>query len=241
MAAPVLAAEGEAPLSTPDLIAELEVILGSPGRNRLEHPLIVGIEKGELTREQIAGWIFQITSWANPTNYLFGAMYARAADEDLRRMVLDNMLEEEHGTYSGTQGHIGLFESTFSALGWTPERRATEEIKQETWALAHWFELVMTQRPFVEAVAATSFSAERINPRCFSRIEKSLRQKYGLSEAEVLSIAVHASDVEDEHGSMGPTAFARYATTVEEQNGVRFAVAHTSELLYRQWMTYIYY
>ncbi len=108
--------------------------------------MVLGLEQGSLTREQIAGWIYQITCWANPTNVLVGDMYARCPDEDLRHMLLENLTEEEHGTESGTAGHVELFARTFTELGWTEERRQSEAIKPETWALAHWFEVVMTRR-----------------------------------------------------------------------------------------------
>jgi len=141
----------------PDLIEELDEIMSQPEKNRLEHPVIKALQKGDLTRDQIAGWIYQITCWANPTNILVGAMYAKCPDDDLRIMLLENLTEEEHGTESGTAGHVELFERTFTELGWDDERRASEDIKMETWALAHWFEVVTTQRTLPESIAALSF------------------------------------------------------------------------------------
>ena len=225
-------------ISTENLIAELDEILSRPDKNRLNHPVIQALEKGALSRDQIAGWIYQITCWANPTNILIGAVYAKCPDDDLRIMLLDNLTEEEHGSESGTAGHVELFERTFSELGWDDARRAKEDVKMETWALAHWFEVVMTQRSLGEAIAAVSFSAERINPLCFSKIEKALREHYEISEWGLQSIAVHASHVEEEHGSLGPAAFERYCQSADMQNRLRFTVAHTNDLYYRQWMSY---
>jgi pyrroloquinoline quinone (PQQ) biosynthesis protein C len=228
-------------IPTAELVEELDAILEHPSRNRKTHPVVLGLEQGSLTREQIAGWIYQITCWANPTNVLVGDMYARCPDEDLRHMLLENLTEEEHGTESGTAGHVELFARTFTELGWTEERRQSEEIKPETWALAHWFEVVMTRRTLTEAVAALSFSAERINPGIFQRVETALRQNYELSEWGIQSISVHASHVEEEHGSLGPTTFERYATTPLQQNDLRFVCGHTGDLYYGQWNTYTYY
>ena len=228
-------------ISTDDLIVELDEIMADPEKNRLEHPVIKELQKGALTREQIAGWIYQITCWANPTNILVGAMYAKCQDEDLRIMLLENLTEEEHGTESGTAGHVELFERTFTELGWDEKRRTQEDIKMETWALAHWFEVVTTQRSLAESICALSFAAERINPLCFSKIEKALRENYEISEWGLQSIAVHASHVEEEHGSLGPAAFERYCQSAYMQNRLRFTVAHTNDLYYRQWMSYQHY
>ncbi len=229
------------PVDNDALLAELDAIVQSPARNRREHPVVLGIESGELSREQIAGWVYQITCWANPSNIIIGQLYARAPDDDLRQLLLENLMEEEHGSASGAGGHVTLFEQTLDELGWDADRRAREEVKQETWAFAHWLEIVMSQRPFAEGIAAVSFAAERTNPFCFARVETGLRENYGISEQGLQSIAVHASHVEQEHGSLGPDSFARYATTAKDQNAVRFSVAHTCDLYYRQWMTYQYY
>ena len=86
------------PIPIPELIEELDEILSRPDQNRLDHPVIQEMEKGELSREQIAGWIYQITRWANPSNILMGAMYAKCPDDDLRGMILDNLSEEETGS-----------------------------------------------------------------------------------------------------------------------------------------------
>lgn len=228
----------DAAIPTDELIVELDEILANPEKSRVEHPVIKALEKGKLSRNQIAGWIYQITCWANPTNILVGAVYAKCPDDDLRVMLLENLTEEEHGTESGTAGHVELFERTFTELGWDEGRRAKEDVKMETWALAHWFEVVMTQRTLAEAICALSFSAERINPFCFSKIENALRENYEISEWGLQSIAVHASHVEEEHGSLGPIAFERYCQSAEMQNRLRFTAAHTNDLYYRQWMSY---
>ena len=99
----------------------------------------------------------------------------------------------------------------------------------------------MTQRSLAEAICAISFSAERINPLCFSKIETALRENYDISERGLQSIAVHASHVEEEHGSLGPVAFERYCRSADMQNRLRFTAAHTNDLYYRQWMTYRHY
>ena len=100
---------------------------------------------------------------------------------------------------------------------------------------------MIRNRTFVEGLAATSFAAERINPLVFAKIEKGLREHYDLSEEAMLSVSVHASDVEEEHGSLGPTAMERYASTAQMQEAVRFAVIHTADLYYNQYNVWQYY
>jgi pyrroloquinoline quinone (PQQ) biosynthesis protein C len=223
------------------LVAELEKALFDKVRDRTRHPFVMAVKSGKATKDQIAGWLHQFASWADPTNKLFGVLWSKCPDDDLRQGILENMLEEEYGESSKTAGHMRLIDTTLAELGWTKKRRAKEGLKMESWLLKHWFEVVMRNRPFVEGLSALSFAAERINPLVFGELEKGLRKHYDLSEAAMQSFAVHASDVEEEHGSLAPTAMARYATTAQAQDAVRRAVIHTGDCYYNQYNCWQYY
>ena len=231
----------EQPVSNEILVEQLEAALLHDARNRTRHPFIVAVKEGRASKDQIAGWLHQFSMWADPTNKLFGVLWANCPDEDLRQGILENMLEEEYGESSKTSGHMKLIDSTLTELGWDQERRAQDEIQLESWLLRHWFEVVMCNRPFVEGLSALSFAAERINPLVFAEIELGLREHYDLTEDGIMSIAVHASDVEEEHGSLGPVAMSRYATTKEAQDSLRFAVIHTGDLYYNQYNVWQHY
>ena len=229
------------PLSSDALVEQLETALFDDVRNRTKHPFVVAVKEGKATKDQIAGWLHQFSMWADPTNKLFGVMWANCPDDDLREGILENMLEEEHGESSKTSGHMTLIDTTLTELGWDQERRAKDEIRLESWLLRHWFEVVICNRSFVEGLSAVSFAAERINPLVFGELEQGLREHYDLSEEGLMSISVHASDVEEEHGTLGPTAMSRYATTAQTQESLRFAVVHTGDLYYNQYNVWQYY
>ena len=224
-----------------EFVDELNAALDDPVRDRTNHPFVLAVENGTATKDQIAGWLNQFSLWADPTNKLFGVQWAKCPDDDLREGILENMLEEEYGESSKTSGHMKLLESTIRELGWSDERRAQDDMKLESYLFKHWAEVVIRNRSFVEGLAATSFAAERINPLVFAKMEKGLRAHYDLSEEAMVSVAVHASDVEEEHGTLGPVAMERYATTAQMQEAVRFAVIHTADLYYNQYNIWKYY
>lgn len=234
-------AESTKAVSTEELLEELEEGLKQPARDRLQHPFVLAVERGEATREQIAGWAHQFGLWADPSNKFFGVLYANCPDEDLRDGILENMLEEEKGASSKTAGHMVLLNRTLDELGWDDKKRVQDDLKVESWAFRHWLEVVMCNRPFVQSIAAVSFAAERINPFVFAKLEKGLREFYDLSEDGLMFFSIHASDVEEEHGSLGPVAMERYASTPLAQDGVRFAVLHTADLYYNQYNVWQYY
>ena len=222
-------------------VDELNAALDDPVRDRPNHPFVLAVENGTATNDQIAGWLNQFSLWADPTNKLFGVQWAKCPDDDLREGILENMLEEEYGESSKTAGHMRLLETTIRELGWSDERRAQDEIRLESYLFKHWAEVVIRNRSFVEGLAATSFAAERINPLVFAKMEKGMRAHYNLSEEAMVSVAVHASDVEEEHGTLGPVAMERYAQTAQMQDAVRFAVIHTADLYYNQYNCWKYY
>lgn len=231
----------EKPMSAEKLIAELEEGLRLKERNRLEHPFVLAVARGEATKNQIAGWVNQLRLWADPSNKLLGILYATCPEDDLREAILENILEEEKGDTSGAGGHMRLVERTLEELGWTEDVRNLDTLRVESWALRHWLEVVIRNRPFVEGICAVSFAMERLNPFVFGKIYDGLKTHYDLSEEAMASIAVHASHVEAEHGTLGPTAIQRYATSAVEQDAVRFAVLHTGELYYAQYNVWRYY
>ena len=228
-------------VATEALIDELNTALEDPVRNRTMHPFVAAVRKGEATHDQIAGWLHQFALWADPSNKLFGVLWANCPDDDIREGILENMLEEEYGQSSKTAGHMKLIDATLTELGWDEARRARDNLQPESWLQKHWLEVVIRNRPFVEALAAVSFAAERINPLVFGILEEGLREHYDLTDEGLMSISVHASDVEEEHGTLGPMAMARYATTKPQQDGVRFAVTHTADIYYNQYNVWRYY
>ena len=228
-------------LSTKVFVNQLEAIVDSPGRNRLHHPFVEAVAAGTASTDQIAGWLHQFMLWADPANKFLGDMWSNCPDDDLREGLLENMLEEEYGQYSKTEGHMRLIERTLDELGWDEKRRSEDETRFESWAFRHWLEVVMRQRPFVEAICSTSFTAERMNTVVFGKIEKGLKEHYDLSEDGMLSVSVHASHVEEEHATLGPIAIERYATTPLVQEAVRFAVQHTALMYFRQYDVWQYY
>lgn len=232
--------EGSA-LPTDEFVRELDTIVNHPSRDRRGHPFVLAVESGTATLNQIAGWRHQVTLWAHPSNKLFGSMWSRCQDEDLAEMIFENLSEEEHGTTSGKGGHIALNLRLLDALGWDAARRAQDLPQMETWGLRHWLEIVQTTLSPVEAIAAVSFTMEKRNPEVLGRIYHGMKKHYGLSDDALESLAVHASHVEEEHGTLGPIAFARYANTVYWQDRVRFVVQHTADMAFHMYNVWKHY
>src|SRR5438445_13673930 len=76
-----------------------------------DHPIIGMIEKGELTREQLKGFVGQFyLFFPKPFPKPIATMLVRCPDDpELEKMWIENVVEEGTGEITGTGSHKGLF------------------------------------------------------------------------------------------------------------------------------------
>ena len=225
------------------LLGEIDNELQDPLRNRPEHPFVKAVQDGTATIDQIAGWTNQFSRWAGP---LIPEMYVLIDkcppdEKDLREAIMENIEEEESGLASGTANHMELCAHSLKALGWDEARRAQDPTRYETWTLKHWLEILLHTRPFYETIMMMSFAMERINPTVFGKLLQGLRKHYDFTEDDLLFYTVHASEVEEEHGMLGPVAMERYATQPNIQDDVRFVCLHGADIYYQFYNVWKYY
>ncbi len=105
---------------TAAFIRELEQGLRVPGRWLPGHPVIEKLEGKELTRAQIAGMMTQIYRQTCEVVRWLGYLYAKCPVMAVRREIFNNLMEEELGAYSGTEGHFHLAARVAVAAGADP-------------------------------------------------------------------------------------------------------------------------
>ena len=223
-------------------LEELRRGLRDPARDRTNHPFVQKATRGELSLRQIGGWLREFRSWADPSNKGIAVLWANTPDPAVRHELLENLMEEELGTASQMGGgHVRLVDEALEEFGLTPEEIASANMRYESWAFYHWWEVVLTKRSWIEGVAALSLAAEQINPIVFGKLAEALRKHYHVSERALRPFDVHASEIEIEHGKLADAAIQRYATTPWTQDAVRFAVYHTADMYYRFFDVYTTY
>jgi pyrroloquinoline quinone (PQQ) biosynthesis protein C len=92
--------------------------------------------------------------------------------------------------------------------------------------LLDWREVLFTQRPWIEAMAAQGYALEGTAAERMKRIVKGLRSHYEIPPDHMGYWRVHI-EVEDEHGSVGEIAVEKFARTEAQQAAVRQAIQHT--------------
>ena len=189
-----------------------------------QHPWVKKFERGELTREQIRGWIEQFYQVVGKDIHrIMGGFYFKCPDPAIRQEIVENLLEEEQGKVSGTAGHPELCIRLAVALGSSRERIQNLEPLPETRALRCWYELAMApSTPFIDALAM-GVAGEAQLPGAAARFTEVLEQKYGLTHEQTAFWWVH-DEMDREHSDGAYHALAKMATTDDDQRRARSAV-----------------
>jgi pyrroloquinoline quinone (PQQ) biosynthesis protein C len=197
-------------------------------RHSKDHPIIGMIERGELSREQLLGFtvqFYQLFPKVFPKP--IATLYARCPDDpDIEKRLLENLIEEGTGQVSGSASHRDLYLDFGHTLGMSREDLDSAEPLPETAALLNWRDVLFSQRPWIEAMAAQGYALEGTAAERMRRIVRGLRDHYEISREGMGYWLVHI-EVEDEHGSVGEVAVERLARTNAEQAAVRDAVQRT--------------
>lgn len=199
------------------------------------HPIIEMIEKGELSREQLKGFVGQFyLFFPKPFPKPIAAMLGRCPDDPvLEKMWIDNVVEEGTGGITGTESHKGLYIRFAKACGYTQEELDRIAPLPETEALLDWRELLMYQRSWLELYASQGFCLEGTASERMARIVNGLTKHYGFDgdSEEIRYWALHMS-VDEEHMKVGPYAVEKYAVADWQQDQVRRAVQKTLDIFW---------
>ena len=203
-----------------------------------DHALFGMIERGELTSEQLRGFIKQFyLLFPKPFPKPIAAMFARSPeDSELERMWMENLMEEAVGGHTDTAGHRDLYRQFAEAAGIPSEELEATLPLPETQALLNWRELLIGQRSWLELYACQGMALEGTANGRMRRVVAGLVDHYGfdLESNDILYWTVHI-EVDEEHMLVGPYVVERYAISDLEQEAVRRALQTTLDIF---WLTY---
>lgn len=223
-------------LSGKAIVQELQEMVRR--RHSKDHPVIGMIERGELDREQLKGFVGQFyLFFPKPFPKPIAAMLGRCPDDSvLEKMWIENVVEEGTGGIIGTDSHKGLYIRFAEACGYTRKELDGIEPLPETEAFLDWRELLIYQRSWLELYAAQGFCLEGTASERMTRIVNGLTKHYGFrrESEEIRYWTLHMS-VDEEHMRVGPYAVEKYALTDFQQEQVRHAVQKTLDIF---WLAY---
>lgn len=223
-------------LSGKEFVKEIQAMVRR--KHSKDHPIIGMIERGELSREALKGFVGQFyLFFPKPFPKPIAAMLGRCPeDPELERMWIENVAEEATGEITGTDSHRGLYIRFAKACGYTEEELSRVEPLPETEAFLDWRELLTYQRSWLELYASQGFCLEGTASERMTRVVNGLTRHYGFEKnsEDIRYWTLHMS-VDEEHMKVGPYAVEKYATSDWQQEQVRKAVQKTLDLF---WLAY---
>ena len=218
--------------ATEALVKELEDGLRKPGRWLADHPVVGKIERGELTRSQIAGLMGQIYLQTAEVVRWLGALYAKCPVMGVRREIFNNLVEEELGGFSHTDGHFHLAARVAVAAGAKREELDTAPRLPATDAMIKFGERAFFEDPSWVVGFGTAFGFEAQAPFIFGALARALKKSYGMSSEDVAFFEVHITADED-HTAAIVRVLDRYATTEEDLRAIKQSAWSNAEHYYR--------
>jgi len=210
--------------------------LEKPGRALASHPIIDKINRGELTRTQLAGWANQIYLQTRDVVRWIGALYANCPSPKFRRELFLNLLEEEMGGVTGTDAHPELMARVGMAFGLKRDEMDSAPVLPATAMVMRLGELHLAHRPWVVGMG-NAMGFEYQSPRAFKLIADGLRKSYKLSDHDVLFFDVHVTADEDHSGTI-LRALHEHATTPEIQREAMETAGLFAAAYYQMLSTY---
>ena len=201
-------------------------------RHSSVHPFTEKWERGELSREQLAGWASQHYQYVSQFSRWCAAVYAECPHEDARDFLLENIIEEDSGTK-----HVELLIRFALACGVSRSEVVNARQLPATRGLTAWCHEA-AHRPFHEAAAGLLVGLESQVPAISRRQLAPLKDPYGFNDHEVEFFAVHI-EADQVHGERGYQLVDKHCTTPEMQAQALEAVRQATEMRW-QYMTGLY-
>ena len=223
--------------TTEMLVKELVQGLQKPGRWLPGHPVIEKIERGELTRNQIAGMMTQIYLQTVEVVRWLGYLYAKCPVMEVRREIFNNLMEEEVGAFSGTDAHFHLAARVAVAAGADRKAMDSQPLLPATAALIKLGDHMFYEERDWVAGFGTAFGFEYQSPMAFGAIAEGLKKSYNMSEDDARFFSVHVTADEDHTGSI-VRVLDKYATTEDVRAKIKESAFTYAEYYHGMLSTY---
>jgi pyrroloquinoline-quinone synthase len=145
----------------------------------LLHPFYQAWSCGHLTGEQLQTYAKEYYHHVKAFPTYLSALHSRCEEPGLRRVLLNNLIDEE----AGEPNHPDLWRSFIQALGVAPKEIESHKPREATKSLIQAFKECCASLPLASGVAALYCYESQIPPICKTKIE-GLKKWYGFDSPE---------------------------------------------------------
>jgi pyrroloquinoline-quinone synthase len=148
-------------------------------KHLLQHPFYLAWTRGDLSREALADYATQYYHHVAAFPTYLSSVHSHCDDQSTRKMLLENLSEEE----SGTPNHPELWLNFARSLGAKSSEVQESKQRPETTKLIGTFRSICRDGSVVEGLAALYAYESQVPAVSESKIE-GLRKHYGMSDPE---------------------------------------------------------
>jgi pyrroloquinoline-quinone synthase len=173
------------PYLTESFLCRLDAAIAT--KHVLTHPFYQAWNQGTLSLEALQDYACQYYNHVAAFPTYLSALHARIADPELRKPILQNLIEEE----GGSPNHPELWLRFAQGLGLTRSQVLNAAVQPETANCVATFRALCSQGHFTRGLAALYAYESQIPEVSETKIE-GLKQHYGVRDAETWRyFAVH--------------------------------------------------
>lgn len=205
-----------------DLLAALDAQVAS--KHLLHHDFYQAWSKGLLSLQCLREYAVEYYHHVKAFPTYLSALHSRLDDQSVRRVLLQNLIEEE----AATPNHPELWRQFALALGVTDEQLNRHAPNADMHHLITEFRSICSERSIAEGVAALYAYESQIPAICISKI-KGLKTHYGMTDPnswEYFRVHIHA---DEEHAAQERALIEALPSQPEQ---MKAAVARILEALW---------
>ena len=185
-------------------------------RSLLKHPFYQAWQRGELTMDALQHYAGQYYQHVLAFPQYVSAAHAICPNQDDRRELLENLIDEERGV----ENHPELWLRFGEALGLSREAMTEVEALPETAYLVETYREVTKAGSFAQAATAL-YCYESQVPEIARQKIAGLRQFYGIDEPRSLQFFTVHIEADEWHAEVGRNFVARYGASPKERDAVQ--------------------
>lgn len=217
----------QAPNATPDkFFEELDAVIDRYAM--LKHPFYQCWSRGELSQETLVEYAKQYYAHVEAFPTYLSAVHSRCRDMSVRRLLLENLMEEEQGE----ENHPELWLRFAEGLGLTREEVKSAELLPETLETVNAFRELTQSDNFVEGVAAL-YAYESQIPEVAKSKREGLAAFYGISDARAVSYFSVHEEADVEHSRAEGDILARHCQTDEDRKRVLASAEASAKAIWK--------
>lgn len=195
-------------------------------KSLLKNPFYLAWSRGELSIECLREYAKEYYQHVKAFPTYLSAIHARTEDAATRRMLLENLIEEE----AGTPNHPDLWRNFALALGVTEEELQNHQTSESMQTLIDTFRTICNTRGVEEGIAALYAYESQIPNICISKID-GLKKHYNLrnpKDWEYFSVHIAA---DKEHAAQEKRMLQTYVTEAN-QDKIHGSVSQALDVLW---------